>query len=267
MRQKIVLYSAIFVLAVSIVNLFVGNGKVYQLDLFSVISFGLAIAAFLLSMFAAWISWEFYKKSTDALDSVQSSVNKIETSVTGVQNNITEIVQTAVKHWTQSAGASNPQLADDLYESLKGELDSVKTSGPELEARVNNVLAKMARDIASAQARAIFPSGDFNPPATHSAINVSQETTCDEPDKLEGVIRFDLGRTTRNATYRLRAKNISDAIKYLNLTMESLPDDVDPKSIKLRHGTDQNGSLNIHMAGSPLIPAGEYVVKFEAVYG
>lgn len=266
MRQKIILYSALFVLAVSIVNLFVGNGKVYSLDLFSVISFGLAIAAFLLSMFAAWISWEFYKKSTEALDLVHSSVNKIETSVTGVQSNITEIVQTAVKHWTQSAGTASPGLADDLYESLKVELDSVKTTGPELEARVNNVLAKMARDIANAQARAIFPSGDFNPPAPHSSISVSQEIIYDEPNQLEGIIRFDLGRTTRNATYKLRAKNISDAIKYLNLSMMNLPDDVDPNSIKLRHGTDQNGSLNIHMAGSPLIPAGEYVVKFEAVY-
>ncbi|MFK3718673.1 hypothetical protein ACI2J9_03625 [Pseudomonas fulva] len=266
MKQKIILYAAVMVLIVSVVNLFVGNGKVYKLDLFSVISFGLAIAAFLLSLFAAWISWEFYKKSTDALDQVHASVNKIENVVGGVQNNITEIVQIAVKHWTQSAGAANTEIMENLIEEMKAELETLKAAAPEVEAKVNTAIARMERDVATAQEKVAFPFSGLQSQQVGPAIYVSQNMVLDEPGRLEGYITFKINRPTKNASCKLRVKNSIDEVKSVDLQMEHQPEYAVGQSIKLRQGVDQHGALNIHLAGGSPIPVGEYIVKVKADY-
>lgn len=259
MKSKIVLYAAVAVLIAAVVNLFSGGGRTYQLDLFSVISFGLAIAAFMLSIFAAWLSWEFYKKSTEALDLVRTSVSNIETSVSGVQSNITEIVKTAVKHWTQNDSVESQQQFED-YRELREEIDALKTSNPDLEDKLNAFMAGINERLASAKAQAIFPSGDFNVPTYGPSILLSQEIDQDDDVALQGRIIFEVRRPTRNASCRLKVRNCS---KFTQLKLQILesPNGTSDK-FKVTQGVDQHGNLNVHLSGQIL--EGKYVVEFKA---
>jgi len=263
MKQKVVLYAAIFVLLVTVVNLFSGDGKNYHLDLFSVISFGLAIAAFMLSIFAAWLSWEFYKKSTETLDLVRSSVSSIETSVSGVQSNITEIVQTAVKHWTQNAavGTETQYVAEEAYRELKDKIDAVKGTDPELQTKLDSFLSGINESMSSLRAQAIFPSGKFEPPIFGPSILVSQHVDEDTAEKLSGRVTFDVRRNTKNATCRLQVENVG-RFDSVDLELIALPSGVGSQEFKLRHGIDRNFHLNVHLAGD--IKEGTYVIAFRA---
>lgn len=166
--------------------------KVYQMDLFSIISFALAIAALVLSIFMGWLSWEFYKKSTEASEKTQQAVTKIEAAVLGVQSDLTEIVRRAVGYWTD--GGASEEVADQnaaltlKVEELSAQIQTISGSNAnkqELEAKLAELvklqkeqISNLSSSILDAKAKAFFPSIDKGPVVQltqNSKINTASE--------------------------------------------------------------------------------------------
>ena len=264
--MKILFYVNVLALMYAAVYASVGEGKTYTMDLFTVFSFGLAIAAFALSIFMAWLSWEFYKKTTAASESVQASVYKVETSVVGIQSDIKEIVQTAVKHWTQGNAQNidgELQQALDQIQILTAELEEMKRETPELQSKIEAVEKAMlshynrANDLLKqSKAQSIFPSIDLGP-----AILCSQTIYKDIVDFIEGEISIEVRKPIRNASYRVRTQSEIPTDPEIQLELVSSPDTA--TEVALKSGIGLNNKLNVHVAGGKhdLTP-GTYVLHF-----
>jgi len=183
--------------------------KVYQIDLFSIISFALAIAALVLSIFMAWLSWEFYKRSTEASEKTQQAVTKIEVAVLGVQSDITEIVRRAVGYWTDG-GTSDQRVDQSIQltqkvEELSAEIKAISGSAAnkeELEAKLSELVklqreqvSDLSNSILDAKAKAFFPSIDKGPVA-----QLSQRVLNNTNGEKTGELSINVLRASKIAT-------------------------------------------------------------------
>src|SRR5690606_23005621 len=111
--------------------------KMYTIDLFSILSFALAVAAFFVSAFLGWLSWQFYKKSSEVSEKTNEAVSRVEISISGIQSDITEIVRRAVGYWVDGSGVNEyPEQINDLnqkIEELRKNISALGEGKPEAE--------------------------------------------------------------------------------------------------------------------------------------
>lgn len=244
--------------------------KTYQLDMFSLVSFGLAIAALALSFFMAWLSWQFYVKSTQSTDKTNETVTKIESLVAGIQTNITEIVQRAVGYWIDSGGGDGQvtQSKRELYERITGLEDAIKKSasgagdpdGPLKEVTALKLqLDELSRGIRESQIKTLFPN--IEPEA--QAVKYAQELTNSDGVEQVGVIRINVLRPTKIATATVKFNPPFTSLPQMNANLISSPYE-DDSEITAKPGTPGLRGCNIHLNSSAPLKVGEYVFEFQA---
>lgn len=249
----------------------------YQMDLFSIISFALAIAAFVVSIFMGWLSWEFYKKSTEASEKSQQAVTKIETAVLSIQSEITEIVRRAVGYWT--GGATDQDVAETAalaqkVEDLSTQIASVSGNAAnkqELDAKLAELvrlqrdqIATLMASVTEAKARAIFPSiADRGPVA-----DVTHTVTASSESDLTGRMVLLVHRPSRVVTATTKFEGQFTTPAALKVALIDAPSGK-LDQVRLNSGIGSSGHFNVHLhpiggSGSGLVEPGTYVVEYTA---
>lgn len=247
----------------------VTTAKTYELDMFSLLSFGLAIAALALSIFMAWLSWQFYVKSTQATDKTNETVTKIETLVAGIQTNITEIVQRAVGYWIHSDGGDGQvtESKREVYERLSELEQSIQnsTAGGDTANLLKEVSAlkmqldELGRGIRESQIKTLFPSIETEV----QVLRYSQEITNSDGSEQAGVIRIHVLKPTKIATAPVKFNPPFDVAPELTANLISSPY-TDPSEISAKPGTPGLRGCNIHLNSITPLKIGEYVFEFLA---
>lgn len=241
---------------------------VYQLDMFSLLSFGLAITALLLAFFMAWLSWEFYKKSAEASDKTNATVTRVETLVAGVQSNISDIVNRAVNYWIETGGGDGQinQSKLEVYEKLSELEEAIHKGGDgntkgllQEVAALKAQLDELGRGIRESQIKALFPRIVDDAPT----VRYEQEVTRSDQKEQAGVIRVSVLRPTNVATATLRFNPSFSAPPLLSATLVSSPYD-DASSISAKAGTPGERAVNIHLNSSIPLKSGVYVFEYVA---
>jgi len=246
------------------------SSKTYELDMFSLISFGLAIAALALSFFMAWLSWQFYVKSTQATDKTNETVTRIETLVAGIQTNITEIVQRAVGYWIESGGGDGQitQSKREVYEKLdelEKAIQNTATGTADTTGLLKEVSAlkmqmdELGRGIRESQIKTLFPSIE---PGTQ-VLKYSQETTNSDISEQAGVIRINVLKPTKIATAPIKFNPSFEITPELTASLISSPYS-DAAEISAKPGTPGLRGCNIHLNSGTDLRVGEYVFEFLA---
>ena len=247
------------------------EGKVtYELDMFSLVSFGLAIAALVLSIFMAWLSWQFYVKSTQAADKTNETVTKIETLVAGVQSNITEIVQRAVGYWIESGGGDGQvnESKREVYERLNELEQSIQRAGDgagdnthllqEVSA-LKAQLDELGRGIRESQIKTLFPNIDTD----IQTMKYSQEITSADANEQTGLMRINVLKPTRIATASIKFNPTFESEPNVSATLISSPYE-DQASISAKAGTPSLRGCNVHLNSATPLKTGEYIFEFTA---
>lgn len=247
--------------------------RIYQLDLFSLISFGLAIAAFAISIFMGWLSWEFYKKSKESSDQTQQAVTKIETAVLSIQSEITEIVRRAVGYWT---GGDSNQEAIDLSTALNNRIDELSTHIKELaganggkeglDSKIAELIqlqkdqvANLTSSMVEAKAKAIFPSIDRGP-----AAQITQSIQTNTDTEKSGELIINVLRPSKNATATGKFTPQFASLPDLKVELIGAPTS-DLSKLLLSSGVGKTSDFNVHLIGkSGFLEVGTYVVKYTA---
>ena len=247
--------------------------KVYQMDLFSIISFALAIAALVLSIFMGWLSWEFYKKSTEASEKTQQAVTKIEAAVLGVQSDITEIVRRAVGYWTD--GGASEEVADQnaaltlKVEELSAQIQTISGSNAnkqELEAKLAELvklqkeqISNLSSSILDAKAKAFFPSIDKGP-----VVQLTQNSKINTASEKTGELAIEVMRPSKIATATGKFTPLFTSLPSLSVELISGPIS-DLSEISVTSGVGKTSDFNVHLKGrTGLLASGTYVVKYTA---
>lgn len=247
--------------------------RIYQLDLFSLISFGLAIAAFAVSIFMGWLSWEFYKKSKESSDQTQQAVTKIETAVLSIQSEITEIVRRAVGYWT---GGDSNQEAIDLSTVLNNRIDELSAHIKELaganggkeglDSKIAELIqlqkdqvANLTSSMVEAKAKAIFPSIDRGP-----AAQITQSIQTNTDTEKSGELIINVLRPSKNATATGKFTPPFASLPELKVELIGAPTS-ELSKLLLSSGVGKTSDFNVHLIGkSGLLEVGTYVVKYTA---
>lgn len=250
----------------------------YQMDLFSIISFALAIAAFVVSVFMGWLSWEFYKKSAEASEKSQQAVTKIEAAVLNIQSEITEIVRRAVGYWTGDAGEKEStdaailaQRVEDISEQIKA-VSGNAANKQELDEKVAELvrlqreqISALASSIAETKARAIFPNiVDRGPVA-----EVTHTMTINTPTDASGQLFINVLRPSKVVTVTPRFDAPFSHADELSVELTEAPE-MARHAIRLTSGIGRGAEFNVHLHAfgglltSGFVDPGAYVVTYKA---
>lgn len=247
--------------------------RIYQLDLFSLISFALAIAAFVVSIFMGWLSWEFYKKSSEASEKTQQAVTKIETAVLSIQSEITEIVRRAVGYWT--SGEETNEVADQSaaltakVDELAGQIKSLAGTAAnkqDLEAKLAELVrlqkdqvATLNNSVTDAKIRALFPSVDRGP-----VSQVTQNFIVNTDAQKSGELIVNVLRPSKIATATGKFLPSFGSLPDMQIELVGAPVS-DLTKLRVTCGVGKTSDFNIHLISSEgLLEIGTYVVKFKA---
>lgn len=244
------------------------SSRLYQLDMFSLISFGLAIAALALSFFMAWLSWQFYVKSTQATDKTNETVTKIETLVAGIQANITEIVQRTVSYWIESGGGDGQvtKSKQEVYEKINEIEQTIQKAGAgggdtvsllKDVSALKTQLDELGRGIRESQIKNLFPTLD----PEIQVIKYTQEITNSGTKEQAGLLRINVMRPTKIATAPVKFSPTFNVPPSLTANLISSPYE-DASTISAKPGTPGLGGCNIHLNGNAPLKVGEYVFEF-----
>lgn len=244
--------------------------KTYELDMFSLISFGLAISALVMSLFMAWLSWQFYVKSTQTTEKTNETVTKIEALIAGVQTNITEIVQRAVGYWIESGGGDGQitQSKQEVYEKLE-ELEKTIQSSTDGTGNTSSLLKEVSalktqidelgRGIRESQIKALFPGIDQGA----QVLRYSQEVTNSDNSEQAGILRINVLKPTKIATAPIKFSPPFESEPELTATLIDSPYD-NASQILAKPGTPGLRGCNIHLNSNSSLKVGEYVFEFLA---
>lgn len=251
----------------------------YQLDLFSLISFGLSIASLIVTVFLGWLSWQFYVQSNKTAEKSQEAVAKIESAVTGIQSDIKEIVRQAVDQWTGGpaaqdvieAGAFNAKL-EELAAQIN-QLAGNAANKEEMEKKIAEIfqvqreqMSNLAAAANEAKARALFPSIADRGPAsefTHTVLPAKEKAR-------KGQLVITVHRPTKVVTHTFV---FEPHVKWPPLVSARLVND-DPLKLsflRVTCGLGHEQQINVHLMaqggllGSSTVQPGTYVVEYEAL--
>jgi len=243
--------------------------KIYQMDMFSIISFALAIAALILSVFMAWLSWEFYKKSTEASEKSQLAVVKIETAVLNVQSDITEIVRQAVGFWTGADSDIDENDAEALalkVEELSAQIKALAGNAAnkqELESKLAEMVtmqkqqaAALSASIKEAKIRAIFPSVERD-----AIANLTHNIQTNTDNEKTGELVIKVLRPAKVVTQTAKFSPPFKGTPKLDVQLI----DAESKPVRLSSGVGLGSNFNVHLTtNGGLVEPGTYIVKYKA---
>lgn len=244
------------------------------MDLFSIISLGLAIAALLLSFFMAWLSWEFYKKSAGTSEQTQQAVTKIEVAIIGVQSDITEIVRRAVGYWTSDSHLEVDSQALALSEKVEELSEKIKSiSGPEvnkkdIEENLSELVRMQKEQIASinsnlldAKAQVVFPSL-IN---TGQVAQLTHTVLTNTETEKTGELHIDVVRQSKYATATGKFSPHFSSVPSLSVNLIACPtSNID--DVIVTSGVGNPFDFNVHLrARIGFLKTGTYVVKYSAI--
>lgn len=255
------------------------SNSTYQLDLFSLISFGLSIASLVVTVFLGWLSWQFYVQSNTTAEKSQEAVAKIESAVTGIQSDIKEIVRQAVDQWTGGpaaqdvieAGAFNAKL-EELAAQMN-QLAGNAANKEEMERKIAEVfqvqreqMSNLAAAANEAKARALFPSISERGPVsefTHTVLPAKEKTR-------KGQLVITVHRPTKVVTHTFV---FEPQVKWPPLVSARLVNE-DPLKLsflRVTCGLGHEQQMNVHLMaqggllGSATVQPGTYVIEYEAL--
>lgn len=247
--------------------------NIYQMDIFSIISFALAIAAFIVSIFMGWLSWEFYKKSTEASDKTQQAVTKIETAVLSIQSEITEIVRRAVGYWTGDAtpdvvsdqGAALAEKFEELSVKIQA-LNGAEGSKADIESKLSELIqlqrdqvATLTSSVVDAKAKALFPSIDRGPVSL-----VTQSTQTNGMSEKSGELIINVIRPSKIATATGKFSPAFEMVPDVSVDLIASPSS-DMSNLSITVGVGKPSDFNVHLIGkSGLLETGTYVIRYSA---
>lgn len=244
----------------------------YTLDLFSLISFGLAIAALVLSCFMGWLSWEFYKKSSQASEKSGEAVARIEVLIGGIQDDIADIIQRTVAYWIDSSGGDSEvtQSKQELYAKFAELEEKLKAGGQnnstDLLAQVAQIKTQMdelSRGLRESRVRTMFPTlGDDRP-----AVRTSQQVTTANDKEQSGLLSVSVLRPVPIATGTGKFSPIFASVPTLETKLVKSPYE-NVSDVISRQGVGKTSDFNVHLngGGTPL-RTGEYVFEYAAKNG
>lgn len=251
----------------------------YQLDLFSLISFGLSIASLVVTVFLGWLSWQFYVQSNTTAEKSQEAVAKIESAVTGIQSDIKEIVRQAVDQWT---GGPTAQDAIEVgtfnakFEDLASQINQLAGNAAnkeEMEKKIAEIFQIQREQISNfaaaaneAKARSVFPSITERGPVsefTHTSLPAKENTR-------KGQIVITVHRPTKVVTHTF---TFDPQVKWPPLVSARLVNEDPLKAAFLRVtcGLGLEQQMNVHLMsqggllGSSTVQPGTYVIEYEAL--
>ena len=148
--------------------------QIFHLDLFSIINFGLSIAAIVITCFMGYLSFKFYNESKKDFESTQKTLVRIESLASNIEVNMMDIIRRIISaissDSTQANGMDtiekkidnlsqqfdktlsekipdhNPLKKEvtDLFTEMKNQADSLKKSGNDLKIKsLESVLDKI----------------------------------------------------------------------------------------------------------------------------
>jgi CHASE3 domain sensor protein len=249
-----------------------GQSSSYTLDMFSLISFALAIASILFASFALWLSWELYKKSTAASEKTQEAVIRIESAVLGIKGDITEIVKRAVSYWIDDNPEEQKQVVnlditekvEEMYRTLQA-LTSEKPEASEIEKKLKEILdvqkqeiEKLNSSLFDAKVKNIFPTV-----GSISAITLNQQILENSKNKKLGQLIITINRPLKIATATGKFSPAFENTPTLSVKLLSSPYG-DSTPIHITSGLGQNSDFNVHLhiPGNFLVE-GEYIVEYD----
>lgn len=139
--------------------------QIYQLDLFSIISFGLSIAATVITCFMGSLSFKFYNESKKDFESTQKALVRIDSLASNIEVNMMDIIRRIIsaissdstqangmdtiekkidnlsqqfdKTLSEKIPENNPLKKEvtDLFTEMKNQADSLKKSGNDLKIK------------------------------------------------------------------------------------------------------------------------------------
>lgn len=242
--------------------------KTYEMDLFSIISFGLAIAALLLSFFLGILSWLFYKQSSDSSEKIMSMVSSIESTVAGVQTNITRIIDKAVESWigTTNIDEISTQGIDEKVKEIESVVKGDNSSDNEVIisqlAELKQQTDDLVRGIREKQMRYFFSNTVEH--TRSDAIKVTQENNVSNQEQATGIIRIFITKPTKLATATVRFVPQLSASPKVTAKLISSPYKSND-CISAKPGTPNKSGFNFHLNSKDLLSSGEYVIEYTAI--
>ena len=238
------------------------------MDFFTIVSFGLAIAALLLSFFFGILSWLFYKQSANSTEQMMRIVSSIEATVAGVQANITGIIDKAVASWIGSTNIDeiNTQSIDDKFKEIEssvkkedhGSNDIIISQLAELKQQADALF----KDIREKQMRSLLLPTLGQQKA--EIIKVTQENTISNKDQATGIMRIYISKPTRLATATVHFSPPFSCTPKVTANLISSPYK-SKDSISAKPGTPNKLGFNFHLNAKDLLEVGEYIVEYTAV--
>jgi hypothetical protein len=228
------------------------------------------IASLLISGFAAWLSWQFYKEARSQSDRVSESVNRIESVVNSVQAHIQQIVEKTITALLGSqAGADSGLSAADFDEKItemseqieailskSGDADVDLIKG-ELATIVSQEVQKIEHRLREQRVRSLIPE-------VPKAVDCKVDLLSQDEESEEGIMTIEVLRPVPIATASGRFTSSFAAKPLLQVELVSAASD--ESALKINSGVSSGKRFNIHLnaANGSVVAQGTYQVKYRA---
>jgi hypothetical protein len=251
-----------------------GQTNTITIDLFSIISFALALTSVVFALFMGWLSWELYKKSCESAEKIQQAVIRIEASVLSIKGDITEIVRRAVSYWIddeapgQDPATSRSEVTDKL-EEISNRIKEMVTVNPKanlIEEKLKEILIVQKQELEKfnstlfdAKVKNIFPSIN-----TTSAISLYQQALVNTESEKSGQLQIRINRPVKIATATGKFTPQFETDPFLTVKLISSPYK-DMSNIHLTSGIGKFSDFHVHLKiPESLLVEGDYVVEYLA---
>jgi hypothetical protein len=233
----------------------------YNLDLFSIISFGLAIASIILALFSMYLSWKFYVESQRSSEKTSASVSKIELIAFNIEGNIKTIVEKTMTYLMSKGDAAYESTTEStqIYTKLS-ELISLLEKKPDSDNNIDiaNTIEELRKKFEnfenkekSYQIKNLFSSPD------DSIKNVSYNKFAMDLShgNESGIITVTVSKPMPVATVIIYLERSTK--ENLNINLKSSDNDIN-NEIEFKTVRIGPHSFSIHIYSKGLINPGEY---------
>ena len=279
---KTVIITIVITLALIILISYFAEYK-YNIDLFSVISFGLAIASVLVSGFMGWLSWELYKKSTAASEKSAETASRVEACVNNIQNDIREIVRNVIKSWM----GDNPQseieavtiqnMTSQIEETINNKIEELSSADVEAKQKLQVEIAKLFTNqktelvkiqdsIIETKLESLLPNSKLQSSTASMDVtnNITKINGSGTSNSQEGELVIKLNRPMRIAT--ASGKISADFTDNPSLSVSLIDSPYkDNNDLIVTYGIGQHNDFHVHFKSktSYMLEPGEYTVSYK----
>jgi hypothetical protein len=240
------------------------------------ISIAGAVVSLVISVFAIWLSWQFYTEARAQSDRVSEAVSAIQISVTSVQTAVENVVSRTVE---SLLGGQLIDPAQALKAESKGAIEELKKKIDELAKKnqdapqgiidliekVVNDQERLSKDI-EARLR-VVTLGEAEPPAEPKVRIVRKSILRADGSVEEGEIDIEVRQPLRVATVTDFVQSDIGSLGKIEVRLESSPTTSPPPRLSSGIGnTARKGEFNVHLTVGidSTIEPGVYTVFYRA---